>query len=356
MVRDLDWQLLVGVGVIAAAGLLSLSAADTDLFSRQLAWFGIGSVLAAMLFFFDWRPFLNYRGMLLGIYIIFLLLLIATLFAAPIRGTRAWLSFSGFQFQPSEFMKIILILLYANFFRHAHVSIARPLRIIQSLIYVALPIAIITLEPDMGSALTLVAIWFGFLLVSGIRWRHLFITILIMAIAAVVVWHGALQLYQKERIVGFLATGHDPLGVNYNVIQSKIAVGSAGWWGKGYAQGTQSRLGFLPEAKTDFIFAAFIEEWGIIAGLILVTAFIFVIFRVVALGLRTHNNFNRFLCLGAVIYWTTQFALNVGSTIGLVPVVGITFPFLSYGGSSILTNMALLGMIESVAARRSLSA
>lgn len=355
--RHLDWPLLLTTGVILAAGLLSLSSTAPELFWKQLTWLFLGLCIAAFFIIFDWRPFVSHRGILLGLYSIVIILLVGTLLFAPrVRGAQAWLSLGGLRFQPSEAMKLVLILIYASFFRHAHVSIARPIRILQSFLYALLPVGLVALEPDVGSAFTLFAIWFGFLLVSGIRPRHLFLTVLISVAALLIAWHSAFAPYQKERILGFLFTGRDTLGINYNVIQSKIAIGSAGWWGKGYGQGTQSQLGFLPEAKTDFIFAAFTEEWGIAAGLFLVAAFIFAVFRVVLIGLATHNNFNRFVCLGAVIYWAVQFILNIGSNVGLTPVVGITFPFLSYGGSSLLTNMALLGMLESIAARRSLSA
>ncbi len=354
MLYRLDWPLLAGVLVLIAAGLLVLASSDVNLFYRQLLWLGGGIAAAVLLASIDWRPFLNYKSILLALYALLIFLLLLTLFFAPqIRGSRAWFSFYGFRFQPSEFMKIVLILIYANFFRRAHVSIANLGSIVQSFLYLAVPAALILWQPDMGSVLTLAAIWAGFLLVSGIRLKHLFIGLLIIMVASVFLWQSILAPYQKARILGFLGAEQDPLGVGYNVIQSKIAIGSAGWWGKGFGQGTQVQLGFLPEAKTDFILAAFIEEWGLLAGVALIGVFLFVIFRTVRLGIEADNNFNRFLCLGAVLYWLVQFVLNVGSTVGLTPVIGVTFPFMSYGGSSLLTNLILLGILESVAIRRS---
>ena len=157
----------------------------------------------------------------------------------------------------------------------------------------------------------------------------------------------------KRKNFGFSFSDRDPLGVNYNVIQSKIAIGSAGFFGKGFGQGTQSQLGFLPEAQTDFIFAAFIEEWGLFLGFLLVVIFAFLILRIVKIGLNAENNFSRFICLGTVILFIAQFIFNVGSNLGLTPVVGVTFPFLSYGGSSLLTNLILVGIIQSIFVRNS---
>ena len=165
-------------------------------------------------------------------------------------------------------------------------------------------------------------------------------------------WQSVLQDYQKERIVGVFFSERDVLGINYSVIQSKIAIGSAGFFGKGFNQGTQIQLGFLPEAQTDFIFAALIEEWGIFGGMLIIAAFMFLILRIITIGMETDNNFNRFLCLGTVVLFGVQFVLNVGSNLGLTPVIGVTFPFLSYGGSSILINLILIGIIQSIATRK----
>ncbi|MBI5079063.1 FtsW/RodA/SpoVE family cell cycle protein, partial [Candidatus Wolfebacteria bacterium] len=207
-------------------------------------------------------------------------------------------------------------------------------------------------QPDLGSALILFFIWFGFLFVSGISWRHLIVFSLIFLIAGTAMWAGFLKDYQKERIIGLFSPGRDPLGVNYNVIQAKIAIGSAGFFGKGFSQGTQTQLGFLPEAQTDFIFAAVIEEFGLAAGFLAIAAFAVLIFRIIKIGFNSDNNFSRFFCLGTSILFCAQFILNVGSNIGLTPVIGVTFPFLSYGGSSLLTNLILVGIIQSIAVNR----
>jgi rod shape determining protein RodA len=162
-----------------------------------------------------------------------------------------------------------------------------------------------------------------------------------------------LKPYQKERIVAFLNPSYSPLKINYGVIQSKIAIGSAGFFGKGYGQGTQIQLGFLPAAATDFVYAAFIEEWGGLGGLLVLGAFVLMMLRIVKIGLESHNNIPKLICLGTVIMFLAQFVINVGSTLGLLPVIGVTFPFLSYGGSSILVNAMLIGIIQSIIIRSS---
>ncbi len=353
--KNLDWKLNLAILFLMAASLVSLASTAPALFHKQLLWAGISILFFFLIIKFDWRPFINYRGVIFGLYLLAVLLLIITYFWAPtIRGTKGWIPFGLFQFQVSEFAKVVLIILFANFFSRKHIGIARLPILATSFIYFLIPGVLIALQPDFGSALVLFCLWFGFLLVSGIRWRHLIIALIIFLVLGIILWQNVLKDYQKERIAGLFFPGRDPLGINYSVIQSKIAIGSAGLFGKGFGQGTQGQLGFLPEAQTDFIFAAFIEEWGLLMGFLLIAIFVFLILRIIKIGLGADNNFNRFICLGTIILFSTQFILNVGSNLGLTPVVGITFPFLSYGGSSLLTNLILVGIIQTIFIRRSL--
>ena len=350
-----DWKLNLAVLFLIAAGLTSLLSAAPSLFSKQLLWVISGFILMFLIIRFDWRPFINYRSVIYGLYFLSILLLIITYFLAPaIRGTRGWLTFGSVHFQVSEFTKLVLIILFAHFFSRKYVGIGRLSNLITSFIYFLIPAALVALQPDFGSALILFCLWFGFLLVSGIKYRHLIIALIIFSILGIIIWQSVLKDYQKERVLGFFFPGRDPLGTNYSVIQSKIAIGSAGLFGKGFSQGTQTQLGFLPEAQTDFIFAAFVEEWGLVAGFTIILAFIVLVLRIIKIGLATDNNFNRFICLGTVILFTIQFVFNVGSNLGLLPIIGVTFPFLSYGGSSLLTNLILVGIIQTIFIRRSL--
>ncbi len=354
--KKLDWGLNAAVLFLILAGLTSLLSAAPSLFYKQLIWAVTGFVLLFLIVRFDWRPFINYRGVVFGIYFLAVLLLIITYILAPaVRGTKGWLSFGFLNFQISEFAKLALIIFFANFFSRKHIGIGRVSNLTASFIYFLIPGLLIALQPDFGSALILFCIWFGFLLVSGIKYRHLIIALIIFAVLGIIIWQSVLMDYQRERILGFFFPGHDPLGINYSVIQAKVAIGSAGLLGKGFGQGAQTQLGFLPAAQTDFIFASFTEEWGLIGGLFLILSFTFLILRIIRIGLSADNNFNRFICLGAAILFIVQFIFNIGSNLGLSPIIGVTFPFLSYGGSSLLTNLILIGIIQTIFVRRSLN-
>ncbi|MBI5079190.1 rod shape-determining protein RodA [Candidatus Wolfebacteria bacterium] len=351
--KSLDWKLNAAVLAIMAAGLLSLLSSAPNLFYKQLFWGIAGFVLFFLTVRFDWRSFVNYKGVIFGLYGAAIFLLVVVYFFAPtIRGTKGWLVVGPFHLQVVEFVKLVLVILFAYFFSRKHIYISKFSILTVSFIYFAIPAFLVALQPDFGSVLALFFVWFGFLLVSGIRWRHLIFSLIIFSLLAGAMWQIALKDYQKERILGVFSPEADPLGINYNVIQSKIAIGSAGFFGKGFGQGSQVQLGFLPEAQTDFIFAAFTEEWGMIAGFLLLVVFTAMVLRIIKIGLAADNNFSRFVSLGTAILFVTQFVLNIGSNLGLTPVVGVTFPFLSYGGSSLLTNLILVGIIQSVFIRR----
>jgi rod shape determining protein RodA len=354
LLRHQDWLLNAAVIFLAVASLVVLSSIDKELFWQQLIWFFTGFVLILLFSLLDWRPLINYKWLIFGIYLLAIVFLIITYFFAPaIRGTRSWLVLGPVQIQTSEFAKLALIVLLATFFAKSHIGIARKSILLKSFFYFAIPAGLVLLQPDLGSTLILFAIWVGFLLVSGIRWRHLVIGFFIFLIIGLAGWSFFLRDYQKERILAFINPNYDPLGVNYSVIQSKIAIGSGGFWGKGYGQGTQVQLGFLPAAATDFIFAAFVEEWGFFGGALMITAFIFLLLRIIKIGVNCHNNFYKLICLGTALMFLAQFIINMGSTLGMLPVIGVTFPFFSYGGSSILTNSILIGIIQSAALRTS---
>jgi rod shape determining protein RodA len=248
-----------------------------------------------------------------------------------------------------------MIIFFAYFFARRHISIGRLTTIIRPFIYFLLPAIFVFLQPDLGTVVVLFGIWLGFLLVSGLRPRHILLGFLILAILLSVGWFTILADYQKERVVALFQPNYDPLGVNYSTIQSKIAIGSGGFFGKGFGQGTQVQLGFLPEAGTDYIFSSLMEEWGLFGGLIALGFFGLVIFRIIKIGLSAEGNFYKFVCLGVVIMFLVQITINLGSALGMLPVIGITFPLLSYGGSSLLINAMLIGIVQSAAVHRSLA-
>jgi rod shape determining protein RodA len=347
-----DPWLLGLVVLLVAAGLVTQASINLQLFMRQLVWAAIAFAIIFILPLLNLRAAFSYRWVVLGIYLGVLALLIFTYFVAPaVRGHRSWINLGSFQIQPSEFMKAALIVLLSRFFALRHIAIAHWGTIAISFAYFIVPAVFVLLQPDMGTALVLCAIWFGYLLVSGIPWRYLIAFFFVFAVIGVLAWNFGLQNYQKERIIGLFNPSYEPLGINYNVIQAKIAVGSAGFFGKGFGQGTQVQLGFLPAASTDFAFSAFTEEWGLLGAMLLITAFLLLIYRILRIGIAAEDNFSRFICIGTAIFIIVQLIINFGSNLGVLPVIGIGLPFVSYGGSNLLTVAALIGIIQHIAWR-----
>jgi rod shape determining protein RodA len=352
-IAKLDWGILGPILFLITAGLLVLASSNTELFARQLIWLTAAFVLMFGLPFLNLRAIFSYKWVILGIYFFVLALLIITYFVAPtINGAKSWIVIGPLQIQASEFMKASLIILLSSFFATRHISIARLGIIVRSFLYSLVPIIIILFQPDLGTSLVLLGIWFGYLLVSGMPGKYILAGILIAVILGAVAWGFLLADYQKARISAIFQPNTDQLGVNYSVAQSKIAIGSAGLFGKGFGGGTQVQLGFLPAAETDFAFAAFVEEWGLVGGALVIGAFIFLIYRLLKIGLRSSSNFPRFIALGTVIMIFIHFVINLGSALGILPVVGIGLPFVSYGGSNLLTAAALVGIIQGVAEKR----
>jgi rod shape determining protein RodA len=342
-------SLFLPVGIIMAAGLVTLSALSLHLFLLQALWIALGAGIMAFFLFFDWRAAFNVRWAIVAFYVFTLLLMLFLLLhGSVIRNTRNWLVLGPFSLQPVEFMKAALIFLYAMYFRWRHLAVARWQNIVTSFLFFMVPAAIAVRLPDLGSALIFFGIWFGFLLLLGLPWRRVLVTVAIFVVAGVFIWSFVLQGYHRARIIGFLYPQQNSLGINYSVTQSRIAIGSAGFWGKGYGQGTQAQLGFLSVPTADFIFAAFIEEWGIFGGLVVLIAFFFLIRRILAIGSLAEENFAKCICLGVAIMFSVQFFLNAGSTTGILPVIGVTFPFMSYGGTSMVVNSFLLAIVNAI--------
>jgi rod shape determining protein RodA len=316
-------------------------------------WVALAAAVVASFYFFDWRAIFCARWVVWGFYgIVMMLMLAAYLHGPVIRNTRSWLTLGPITVQPVEFMKVALVLLYANYFSRRHIAVARWHYILISFFIFAVPAAIAVRLPDVGSAVIFGGIWFGFLLISGLPFRRIAVGAVIFALAAGFLWTYVLKDYHRARIIGFFSPQTNALGVNYSLAQSKIAIGSAGWLGKGYGQGTQSELGFLSEPTEDFIFAAFTEEWGMVGAFVLIGAFIALIMAIVRIGIAADENFEKFVCLGVAMMFGVQFFLNTGSATGLSPVVGVTFPFMSYGGSSMLANSFLLALVNAIRRRR----
>lgn len=351
MFSSSSFKLLLPVYLLSFFSGLILLSVSSRLFWFQVFWVAIGTFFIFITWHFDLRGLIRNRGLIAFLYVASIFFLIVTLFMPAVRGIHAWIPLGPFFLQPVEAVKITLLLMYAYFFARRHHSLGNPSNIGISFLVLAVPTLIVLKQPDTGSALILIGMWLSFLFMSGLRLRHLVFGVVLTVIGSFFLW-GYLADYQRERILGTLDPDRDPLGINYNVIQSKIAIGSAGWFGKGFGQGTQVQLGFLPEAETDFIAASFIEEWGLIGGLVVLASFFMLCRAVIKIGLEVaENNFDRFICLGAIVIFGSHFIINIGSVTGLLPVIGLPFPFLSYGGSNLLTNFALIAIINAIAVR-----
>lgn len=350
--KRMDWALNASLLLLATISIFVIASANPANVIHQALWFALALVAFAVCAIIDWRPLATYRWMPLMLYGFGLALLIMTFFFAPtIRGARSWLVMGPVQMQTSELIKAALIIVFSYYFAYRHVGIAQWRNIFIPFLYAAVPGVLILLQPDMGSVLIILGIWIIYLLVSGIQWRHIAIGLLVAAAFSAWGWTHALADYQRERIRGLFNPQYDPLGVNYNVIQSKIAIGSGEWLGKGWRQGTQVQLGFLPEAANDFVFAAIIEEWGAVGGIVLLGAFAVLIGRILTIGARAPTNFAKLICLGVSGLLLLHIFLNIGSAVGLTPVVGVPLPFVSYGGSNLLTSSILVGIVQSIAIR-----
>ena len=350
--KKFDWFLSSLVFLLILLSLLSLwslSLGSYSFFYRQLAWSIIGFGAYSIISFFDYRIFKNYSAAVLLLYAVLMLLLVLLFFfGANIRGVESWFSVEGFLIQPVEAVKIVLALLLAKYFSKRHINIYQPRHIIISGAYAFLPALLVMMQPDLGSAIILTVLWVSVTLFSGIKLKHFFAIIALFLLILGLGWTSVLRDYQRERVLAFINPYNDPRGAGYNIIQSLIAVGSGGFWGKGIGQGSQSHLLFLPEAETDFIFAAFAEEWGFVGSAFLIIIYIVMLFRMLKIGMESGNNFGKLFVLGFVSIIFSQVLIHVGMNVGLLPITGITLPFVSYGGSSLVTLMAGMGIVQSI--------
>lgn len=347
--QKIDWFIYLVAFFLILFGLLNLYSLNIFLFKKQFLFSFLFFLISFLIIFVDWRFFINQKWFLFGFYFLSLLLLALTLFQpVRIKGAKNWLILGGFSFQPVELLKIAVILVLANFFSKKYFLAWFNKNIIQSFFYVLLPIVIMLFQPDFGSIVVLLFLWLSFLLVCGINFKKLLFIIILGGIIFLILWHFYFLPYQKERIIAFLFPNYDPLGANYNIIQSKIAIGSAGIFGKGFKEGSQAKLGFLPEAHTDFAFASLTEQFGLIFSFLLFAFYYILIYRLLKIALKINDNFSKFLVLGVVINILISIFLNIGSNLGLLPVTGLPLPFISYGGSHLLTLGIMLGIIQRI--------
>jgi rod shape determining protein RodA len=353
LLKKLDWVMVVSVVLLCTMGLMSIYstsfAKDKTFFYKQLGFVILGLFLLVFFAFLDYRLFRNHPAFLIIIYIATVLLLVAVfVFGKTTRGAVSWFRFGPFNFEPVELTKLVMILILSQYFSLRHIELYRIRHIVASGIYVGIPALLVFFQPDLGSAMVLVFLWIGTMIIAGIKIRHLLILFLMGAIIFSIAWFGILKPYQKNRIVSFVNPYLDPLGGSYQRIQSVIAVGAGKLLGRGLGQGSQSQLNFLPEQHTDFIFAAIAEEWGFVGVCLVFVFYLLLLWRIVKTALSANNNFSRLFCIGVAIVLIFQIFVNIGMNLGLLPIAGISLPFLSYGGSNLLINFVMLGIIQSI--------
>ncbi len=348
-----DWFLFAGIVLLSLVGLMMIYStglagiAESTLWTKQLAALALGFFA---LFFFSSQDYQFLRKGSSFVYLVSIALLLAVLFfGQEIRGARRWFDLGFVNFQAAEFSKFALIILLAKYFQVRQAVLARFGYVLLSFLYVLPLIVLIMFQPDLGSAVAHLVIWVGLLFVSPMPRRFFLYLLVIFLIVAAFAWQFFLAGYQKDRIYSFLDPTADPLGHGYNVIQSVVAVGSGGVWGTGLARGLQSQLKFLPERQTDFIFASTAEELGLVGGGLVLLFLGFSLLRMGKILRGARDYFGVYLVAGVWFLLITQSVINIGMNLGLLPVTGVTLPFLSYGGSSLVVMLSLIGIVESVA-------
>jgi len=343
----IDWILFFSVLCIVFFGLMTMTSftGNEAYLWKQLSWLVFSVIVFFGLSFVDYR-FFNKTKIVVWLFSISVFLLLALFVLGHVsKGAQSWFTFGGVAFQPSDPIKLVLIILLAKYFSRRHVEIANIRHIIVSGLYTMIIFLLVLFQPDFGSALIIFLIWFGMILVSGVSKKHLLIVFVLGTVAFSGLWLYGLKDYQKQRVINFIHPLADIRGSGYNAYQAMIAVGSGQMFGKGIGYGTQSKLQFLPEYKTDFIFAAFAEEWGFVGVGILFLFFGIVIWRIIYISYFATSNFEMLFGLGLAILFLSHFLINVGMCLGLMPVTGITFPFMSYGGTNLLSSFTGLGML-----------
>lgn len=358
LIFGFDWTMLLFILALAAIGIINIYSASTSLEQtgtpvhiKQIYWLGIGFLLMFIIALIGPQriSFFAYP-----FYLAVIISLIAVLlFGKTVNNAQRWLSLGGFTIQPSEMARLAVILVLANYFhrrdQHEPYSLVQ---LIVPLLIVFVPCGLIFKQPDLGTTILIFLVGMSVIMVNGVR-LFSFITMVVMGIGAVLVaWFKVIKDYQKDRIISFLFPDQDPLGSAYNQIQSKIAVGSGQFTGKGFMAGTQGQLKFLPEHHTDFAYSVLAEEWGFIGASLVILLLAALTIRMLVLAYRAKDKLGMLIIIGctALLFWPS--IINIAMVTGTFPVTGMPLPFISYGGSSFITNMAAIGLIQGVVIRR----
>ncbi len=350
--KKTDWLMILPVLFLNIIGLVSIYSSSIRggnfvNFKKQIIFLVLGYLLFFIFSFLDWRAVRDNSYLILIIYVFCILALLGLFFFAPVvRGVRAWYKFGSFSVDPIEATKIALAVLLAKYFSMRHVEMYRLKHILLSGFYVFIPCILIILQPNIGSALVIVFLWIGILTVSGIRLRHFMILCICGLCLLAIAWFYILKDYQKQRIIAFVAPQVEPLGSGWNQNQARIAIGSGGIWGQGFGNGSQTRYGFLPEPHNDFIFAAIAEEFGILGISVVIFLYVLFLWRIMKIAFKSKVNFCRLFAVGFSIMLMAQAVIHIAMNLGIIPVIGLSLPLVSYGGSNFLAIFAGLGFLQ----------
>lgn len=360
LVENFDWSIVWVVLAIVAIGLLSVYSAvypqiqanpTRNLFLKQVLWLSVGFLVMFCSLLFDYQQLkLSSTWLYVGVVILLVAVLVV---GRDVNGSKRWLEIGRFRFQPSELMKVVIVIQLATYFSSQEITPHPPLKQLgMPMAIVLLPVLLILAEPDLGTAISVLAVSGTIIFFMGIRWRYVAAILLGIIPMLLPVWEHVLKPYQKRRILILLRPDLDPLGAGYHIRQSKIAIGSGMLWGKGFLNGTQNKLHFLPEKHTDFIFSVWAEEWGFVGCFVLLSLFAILMVLALRVARRSKDRYGSLLVVGVTSLLMWQMLINIGMVIGLLPVVGIPLPFVSYGGSSLITLCLAVGIIENVSMRR----
>jgi rod shape determining protein RodA len=357
-----DWPLFVMVSTIAVLGVVNLYSATSampaqlrEIYIQQIYWLSLGAGVAVLIATIDYRYYERYAWFAYGLGII--LLVLVFLLGREVRGSQRWIPIGSFSLQPSELMKIFLIIALAKYLHNDPKTTGRTLRdLVGPGLILMLPMLLILKQPDLGTALICAAIFGSIMLLTNLKVQSLLTLLISFGACAPLTWQFLLEDYQKERVYSFMASFTNPerdmLGSGWHAYQSKVAIGSGGIWGKGFLQGTQNQYGFLPDQHSDFPFAVFAEEHGLLGVLVLLGAYFFLIMWGLKVASQAKDRFGAVLAVGVSAMFFFHTVINVGMVLGLLPVVGVTLPLFSYGGSSVLTFMIGIGLLMNVSMRR----
>lgn len=353
--RGVDWLMFSFIFALLSAGLITMKSFGESpdyFFTRQLIWIFLGLAVFFIFQSFNWSFLEN--SFLASVFYLTGLLILVFLLIFSSGKTASWLELPLFSFQPAEPMKIITILILAKYLATRHIEISQFKHIIISGLYAFFPFALVFFQPDFGSAIIFFFIWLGFMISSGISKKHFFFIFLAVSVIFFLSWNFLLFPYQKDRLSSFLNPYLDQEGRGYHQTQSIIAIGSGGLLGKGIGEGSQTRLKFLPEYQTDFVFAALSEEWGFSGATLVLIFYLLIIWRILILSREGKSNFARLYGFGFSFFLMAHIFAHIGANVGLLPITGVPLPFLSYGGSHLLTVFAGLGILESMKKEKSL--